>query len=137
MKRKLHTELDRDMVIGAIRRLDIAKKTYTVEITEKRIKRTISQNSLYWLWLQCLSFETGNNRNDLHEYFKHEYIMPEKINIFGKEQDRYSTTGLNTTQFKYYLDHIQVFASTELAIKLPDPEDKYWEEFYSFYSDKL
>jgi len=137
MKRKLHTELDRDMVIGAIKRLDIAKKTYTVEITEKRIKRTISQNALYWLWLTCIEFETGNGRNDLHEFFKHEYLLPEKIIIFGIKQNRYTTTNLNIEQFKYYLDQIQIFASTELAIKLPDPEDKYWEEFYSFYSDKL
>jgi len=136
MRRKLHTELDREMVIGQIKRLDLSK-TYTVEITEKRVKRTISQNALYWLWLTCIEFETGNNKNDLHEHFKHEYLLPEKINIFGKEQDRYSTTGLNTAQFKYYLDRLQIFASTELAIKLPNPEDKFWEDFYSFYVDKL
>ena len=39
--------------------------------------------------------------------------------------------------FKYYLDNVQVFASTELAITLPDPEDKQWEEFYDYYKDKM
>jgi len=136
MKRKLHTELDRDMVIGHIKRLDL-KKTYTVEVTEKRIKRTISQNSLYWLWLTCIEFETGEDRNELHEYFKRKWLEPKDIIIKNDRFQYYSTRSLNTIQFKYYLDHLQIFASTELAIKLPDPEDKYWEEFYSFYSDKL
>jgi hypothetical protein len=124
------------MVIGQIKRLDL-KKTYTVEITEKRVKRTISQNSLYWLWLTCIEFETGNDKDVLHDFFKFKYLKAEEIKIFDEDIFRFSTTKLNTSQFKDYLDRIQVFASTELAIQLPDPKDKYWEEFYSFYSDKL
>jgi hypothetical protein len=136
MKRKLLTELDREMVISHIKRLDI-KKVYTVEITERRIKRTISQNGLYWLWLTCISHETGNDKDDLHEYFKLKFIAPEHITLFGEVQERRSTTGFNTVQFKYLLDCVQVFASTELAITLPDPEDKRWEEFYDYYKDKM
>lgn len=136
MKRKLLTELDRDMVISQIKRLDL-KKVYTVEITERRIKRTISQNGLYWLWLTCISHETGNDKDVLHEYFKMNYIIPEHITVFGIVQEIRSTTNLNTIQFKYLLDSIQIFASTELAITLPDPEDKRWEEFYDYYKDKM
>jgi hypothetical protein len=136
MKRKIISELDRDMVIGYIKRLDL-KKTYTVEVTEKRVKRTISQNALYWLWLTCIAFETGNDKDELHDLFKRKYLQPERVMIFEDQFLRYSTTKLNTTQFKYYLDNIQVFASTELAIHLPDPKDKYWDEFYKFYVDKL
>lgn len=136
MKRQLKTELDREMIIGQIKRLDL-KKSYTVEITEKRIRRTMSQNALYWLWITCIEHETGNNRNDLHEFFKAEFLVPEIRNIMGKNIEVRTTTDLNTIQFKYLLDHVQTFASTELSITLPNPEDKYWEEFYSFYIDKL
>lgn len=136
MKRKLLIELDREMVIAQIKRLDLGKN-YTIEITEKRIKRTISQNSLYWLWLTCISFETGNDRNILHEYFKDKFLKPESFYIFGRDIEIKTTTNLNTIQFKYLLDHVQIFASTELAITLPDPDDKRWEDFYSFYSEKL
>ena len=136
MKRKLLTELDRDMVIAQIKRLDL-KKVYTVDITERRIKRTISQNALYWLWLTAICFETGNDKTYLHEYFKEKYLTPEIIDVFGEKLEVKSTTGLNTVQFKYLLDHIQQFASTELAITLPDPNDRRWEEFYDFYKDKL
>ena len=57
--------------------------------------------------------------------------------VFGEEQKRRTTTTLTTTQFKYYLDHIQQFASTDLSITLPDPESQYWDEFYKYYVDKL
>ena len=124
------------MVIGAIRRIDL-KKSYTVEITEKKVRRSIPQNSLLWLWLTAIEHETGNDRNDLHEFFKAKFLQPEQVELFGTTLNKYSTTNLNTVQFKYYLDKIQQFASAELAITLPDPEDKYWEDFYKYYSDKL
>lgn len=40
MKRKLNTEVDREMVISYIKRLDITK-TYTVEVLQKKVRRTI------------------------------------------------------------------------------------------------
>jgi hypothetical protein len=136
MKRKLQTELDREMIIGQIKRLDL-KKSYTVEVTEKRVRRSIPQNSLMWLWLTCIEHETGTDRNDLHDYFKERYILPTEVNIFGEKRLKYTTTDKDTKQFKEYLDKIQCFASAELSITLPNPEDKQWEEFYNYYSDKL
>ena len=134
MTRKLTTEIDRQMVVSHIQRLDIKAKTYTVEVKEKRVRRTISQNALYWLWLTCISKETGNDKDELHEYFMRKYLSPKFIRIFGTETETYTTTELDTVNFKYYLDNICAFAATELAITLPDPEDKQWEEFYKYYS---
>ena len=136
MKRKLTTELDRNMVISYIQRLDI-KTLYTVEVLQKKANRSISQNSLYWLWLTCIEFETGTERDYLHELFKKKYIEPESKEVFGEQLIFYSTKNKDTLQFKHYLDKIQIFASTELAITLPDPESKYWDDFYSYYVDKL
>jgi hypothetical protein len=136
MKRKLTTELDREMVISYIKRLDITK-LFTVEVLHKNAKRTISQNSLYWLWVACIEFETGENKNRLHELFKDMFILPEEIEVLGKKMTIHTTTDKDTLQFKQYLDKVQIFASSELGIKLPDPEDKYWQEFYEYYIDKL
>lgn len=136
MKRKLTSEVDRQMVIAQIQRLDLSK-TYTVEITEKRARRTMSQNSLYWLWLTAISNETGQDKEDLHDYFKRKYLTPERVMVFGDTQDRFSTTSLNTAQFKDLLDHIQIFCLTELSISLPDPDDKHFDDFYKYYCDKI
>ena len=135
MKRSIRTELDREMTIAHIKRLDLSKQ-FTVEIKQKRTARSLPQNRLMWLWLTCLEVETGNNRNDLHEYFKEKFLIAEERKVFNSVILTRSTSGLNTAQMKDYLDKIQIFASTELGIKLPDPEDQRWEEFYSFYSDK-
>jgi transcription-repair coupling factor (superfamily II helicase) len=136
MRRYIKTEIDRESVISKIKQIDLTKG-FSVDISQKRKVRSISQNSLYWLYLTCIEFETGTDRSDLHDIFKKKWILPKKIVLFGEEIDRYSTTDLNTLQFKEYLDKIQIFASVELSIKLPDPEDKYWDEFYSYYVEKL
>ena len=136
MKRKLSTELDRDMVISQIKRLDI-KKLYTVEIILRNTNRSISQNSLYWLWLTCIEHETGNDRNDLHDLFKGMFILPVEVEVLGHKIIKHTTTDKDTAQFKQYLDKIQIFASTELSITLPEPKDKGFEEFYSYYIEKL
>ena len=135
MHRRLDTEIDRSMVIAYIQRLDL-KKRYTVDVVEKRVKRTISQNALYWLWLTCIMHETGNDKNDLHDHFMKLYLQPEKIRIFGVESEKYTTTGLNTAQFTTYLNSIQSFAAADLGIIWPDPNDKQWEEFFKYYQDK-
>ena len=59
MKRRLNTEIDREMIIGQIKRLDLSKH-FSVEILEQKPKRTIPQNKLYRLWLTCIAFETRN-----------------------------------------------------------------------------
>lgn len=137
MKRKLSSNLDRDMVIAYLVRLDISKKLYTVEVLEKKSNRTISQNSLYWLWLTCIEHETGTGRDELHEFFKQKFLLPDEINVFGITILRWTTTDKNTLQFKNYLDKIQIFANAELSIMLPNPEDQHWDEFYYYYIDKL
>lgn len=136
MKHKVKTEFDRQRVIGAIQRLDLSKP-YTITISQRKARRSVDQNALMWLWLTCIESETGNDRNDLHEYFKRKYIQPERVKVFDDEQLKYTTTNLSTSQFKEYLDKIQIFAASELAITLPDPNDLYWDEFYEYYRDKL
>lgn len=85
--------------------------------------RTMSQNKYYWLYLEVIERETGNNANDLHEYFKREFLPPKfiKIRINGKEVERKipaSTTELNKIEFGDYLDKI----SAETNIAIPDSE---------------
>jgi len=114
---------------------NLLKMGVRISISEVKEKRTINQNSLYWLWIACLSAETGNDSETLHEYFKSSYLPIKLDIIFDKEVTRLtSTTKLNTAEFKAYLDKIQLFAG-EQGITLPNPEDKHWAEFYETYKD--
>jgi hypothetical protein len=117
-------------------------KRYVVEIKVRRERRTIDQNSLYWLWLTCIMSETGQHKDDLHGFFKQKYLGMDThtIHLNSVKYDikiAKSTTKLNTKEMKYYLDRVQQFANTELGIILPDPEDLQWEEFYSYYKNYI
>lgn len=126
---------DKDKVKSYIDKLPEGKK-YDVSIKLKRVTRTFSQNRLHWLWLACIMAETGNDKDSLHEYFKDTYLPKESKPIFGKIIEvAVSTTSLNTAQFTHYLNRIQQFASSELGIILPDPEDLHFREFYENYKD--
>ena len=111
-------------------------KRVTIVITKE--KRTLDQNKLYWLWLSCIAKETGNDKDDLHEYFIYKYLNPELVQVFEKMiYKRLSTTQLDTKQFTEYLNKIQVFANTELAIELPNPEDLKFAEFFEYYKNYI
>ena len=130
---------DKNRKIEAIKFIDnlfAQDKRVTIVITKE--KRTLDQNRLYWLWLSCIAKETGNDKDDLHEYFIYKYLNPELIQVFEKMiYKRLSTSTLDTKQFTKYLNKIQVFANTELAIELPNPEDLKFAEFYEYYKDYI
>jgi hypothetical protein len=109
-------------------------KRYDVSVTLHRNRRSIPQNSLYWLWLGCISCETGNEVEDLHGYFKDRFLS-RKVEIFGDEYNTgTSTKKLNTAEFTAFLDKVQQFAAGE-GIILPNPEDLYFEQFYEQYKN--
>jgi hypothetical protein len=116
---------------------EIFSKDKRIKIEQEKKKRSIDQNSLYWLWVACVSQETGNSTQLLHETFKEMFLPFQTVNIFCKEKREYtSTTELDTAQFKKYLDNIQLFAS-ENGIMLPNPEDLHWKEFEETYKNYL
>lgn len=116
---------------------EIFDKEKRVKIEQAKEKRSIDQNSLMWLWIACISQETGNSTAMLHTEFKEMFLPFKTVILFGKEKREYtSTTELDTLQFKKYLDSIQLFAS-ENGITLPNPEDKYFEQFKETYKDYL
>ena len=137
MKRLIKTEMDREMAIGTLKRLDLHERSYLFTCEEQKRIRTIPQNKLYRLWLTCISQETGNEVADLHDEFKERYTEPIITEVLGKRRVKYTTTNLNTIQFTNYLEKIKIFAATELSITLPLPEERYWHEFYDYYIDKL
>ena len=106
---------------------------YSLSIKKKTKQRTISQNKLLWLWLNCIAQELGYTAQDMHDYFCTKYLSKEvygAIIVVG-------TKDLTTLQFKQFLDNIKVFAATELGITLPDPEDLYFQSFLVRYEDLI
>nr|DAX41377.1 MAG TPA: protein NinB [Caudoviricetes sp.] len=133
MKFTIRRQEDKQAVQSYLEKLP-TDKPYFAEIKQIRRRRTIDQNSLYWLWLKCLQDETGEDKERLHEYFKARYLGVSTVEVFGVDvQMSASTTKLNTKEMTHYLDRIQQFALADLGIALPNPSDLHWEQFYQKY----
>lgn len=133
---RIQASKDKQGVIDYIEKLP--DKVYRVEITLKRENRTVSQNRLYWLYLACLEDETGMEKECLHDYFKQKYLTIEDVEIGNITiKKTISTTKLNTSQFSEYTNKIAAFASAELGIILPNPEDLAFEQFCEYYKNRI
>lgn len=122
-------------VLNHVRGLDISR-SWVVTVKRLQKRRTLPQNKLYWMWLTLLQDETGNDREDLHEYFIGSFLNFEEREIFGKTVYRMKrTSDLDTDEFSAYLQKIHDFALT-INIFCPWPESDSWESFYTQYSER-
>lgn len=98
-------------------------KEVFVTIKEAKESRSDNQNRYYFgVVLKLISDETGNDVEDIHEYFKVKFLGLEKKEILGYEINvLMTTTKLNTKEFEEYLENIRRFASKELGIVIPEP----------------
>jgi hypothetical protein len=111
----------------------IANGEYLLLIKKEVKKRTLDQNALMWLWFTCIERETGTDKNDVHDYYCMLFLR-RTAPINGEDRVIISgTSKLNTEQFTYFLDKIQADAASEFGIRLPNPEDAYFESFKQEY----
>ncbi len=110
----------KEKAISYIERID---KDMLCEVRKDKRNRSIVQNSYYWFLLTMLEQDTGNDKDDLHEYFKQKYLKATGESFDGLFNYIKSTTKLNTTEMEDYLGKIRMFASRELGCFLPLPNE--------------
>ena len=100
---------------------------YTIEIKQYRKSRSMKMNRLYWLFLNQISVETGNDADTMHGYFKIKFLPPRIEKIKGKGGKEYevelppTTTTLSTSEIYEYMDKI----SALVDLPIPNPEEQY------------
>lgn len=103
-----------------------------IEITIKayRDTRSVQQNRYYWgVCLKLISESTGYTADELHHIFKHKYLIDKERarELVDSLIENYlpprSTTDLDTVEFNEYLEKIKNFASLELGIYIPEPDE--------------
>ena len=105
-----------------------------VELYPTGQKRSLRANRLYWAWMQCLEDETGQYKEDFHDYFKAKYLGTEQKEIFGLLIDKeITTTTLKSKEFWIYMQKVQAEAASEFGVTVPLPEDKGYDEFVRKY----
>jgi hypothetical protein len=72
-----------------------------------------------------LETDTGNDKDDLHIFFKQKFLISYLSLSFINNILQYtqSTTKLSTIEMEDYLEKIRVFASRELGCFLPKPNE--------------
>lgn len=106
---------------------------YTVTISRERKPRSLDQNSLMWLWFTCIASETGTPVQDVHDYYCAKFLR-KQISWNGTIRTVVEGTSKQTKdRMTVFLNEVQADAATEFGITLPDPEDRYFEQFYQTY----
>ena len=112
----------------------LANGQYVLTIKRMSTKRSIAQNDLMWMWFACIERETGTPKDDIYMYYCKKYLC--KVITIGERMEKiYNTSSkLNTEQMTEFLNHIQQDALNELGIRLPQPEDRFFEVFYQQFN---
>lgn len=133
---EIATPQDKQKVADYIDRLP--DKKFTVKIERKKENRSISQNALYWSWLNLIMAETGNHKDDLHEDLGKKFL-PRFVRVYNDEEKEIvrSTKHLCTVEFADYLKRVQEFSASWWGVRLPDPDERIFEEFYSQYQNYI
>lgn len=111
----------------------LANGRYIVTIQREKQKRSLDQNALMWLWYTCIEAETGTSAQDIHDYYCAKFLR-RTIDWNGTQRTVVEgTSKLTKDRFTTFLDQVQADAAAEFGIRLPLPEDLYFEEFYQTY----
>jgi molecular chaperone GrpE (heat shock protein) len=87
-----------------------------------------------WMWLECIERETGTAKDDVYMYYCKKFLM-KTIQVGDKLERIYNTSSkLNKEQMTAFLNRIKDDALTELGIRLPEPQDRYFEQFYTQFN---
>ena len=112
----------------------LANGTYNIIIKRAREKRSIPQNDLMWMWLACIERETGTPKDDIYMYYCKKFLM-KTIEVGGHQERIYNTSSkLSSEQMTDFLNKIQADALSELGIPLPQPQDRFFEQFYAQFN---
>lgn len=116
-----------------------ADKACSVKVTRFVKTRSVKQNAALWgLAYKILAEETGNDPEDLHDYFCRRFFGVHEYEVLGETRSRpLRTTTTNEDgkhdvlpwdRFAEFFDFIQRFAATELQIYIPDPDPDWWQK---------
>ena len=112
----------------------LANGSYTITIKKASQKRSIPQNDLMWMWLTCIERETGTPKDDVYMYYCKKFLI-KTIQIRERQERIYNTSSkLTSEEMTEFLNKIQADAATELGIRLPLPEDRFFEQFYAQFN---
>ena len=134
----IRDEEARQRALFLIASLDL-KRIWQVTVEPYRKQRSLSQNGLYWRWVEIISNDTGNDVDAIHDYLKGKFLTPKEMEIAGEKFMCRSTRKLDTKTMSEYMDRCYSWAGSDLGIFLPIPEEMHLpkEPGVAFLDDKI
>ena len=98
---------------------------YYVTVSSKRPSRTNLQNRYYWsVVVKTLSDELGYTPEEMHDVLRYKFLGTSQVEFSSEKITRInSTTKLNTTEMEDYMSQIRMWASSEMNIQIPLPNE--------------
>lgn len=122
----IQSEYERRQAICALGALNL-DKPWIVSIKKKTKRRSLSQNSLMWKWIgevvKHVKHHTGYESDEIHEFFKQKFLTARVVKIGNEEKLYRTTTKLSTAEMTEYMNAIYRWATSELGLILPIPEE--------------
>lgn len=130
----------RDNVIGYLDYLDGKsqgkQKSYSIQIKQLRVSRTVTQNRYYWAILTSIANETGDTKEQLHMVYG---LMFNSVEVQGMKIPG-STKDLDTREMTIYINKIKDHAKEFHTLYIPAVGDKaygVWEQVTNEKYDNL
>lgn len=132
---------DRDTAIASLARMlahYLPGKALEVTIRQRKAERSDLQNRALWgVAYKALREQTGNDPDDLHQYFCGEHFGWVEHKVMGRRalRPRRTTTRaedgtrdvIRTTDMADFYDFVQMRAA-ENGYDVPDPDPEWWRE---------
>lgn len=106
-------------------------------------KRSLSSNSLYWVWLEKMAKhfskeESMFTKDDIHDLMRHKFLGYTEERRIGRTiipPQLKSTAKENSTEFFRYMQQIDAF-SADHGCLLPRPEDDAYSQWYEQHENQ-
>lgn len=90
-----------------------------VTIEEYDPKRSTQANRRYWLVIGAIAKETGNDKDEVHEFFKQKFLGERVVEIAGERATvRPSTTRLKKHEFNDYMEKVEAWGIEHAGVWL-------------------
>ena len=123
---KIWDENSKERAVELVQSLSIETK-WKIDIKKDIPGRSLSQNALMWKWVSdvvgIISDHSGQDKDDIHDFFKQKFLTPKFVHMAGEVVKRYSTKNLKKNEMSEYMEKIYAWASVELGVRLPTPND--------------
>ena len=125
MKYVINNSQDKQNLFNYLKELG---NDYIVEVKKQRNNRSKMQNNYYWACIvQPLAEELGYFPDEMHDTLKVKFASEwQSIDINERQiglQVVNSTATMNSKEFELYVDHIRIWALTELGVRFMLPNE--------------